>query len=84
MPTIDVRLVECGHQKVQICSQCLHDCNLCIQGADNGGKIGGSGRVDMKPCWQRGVREGFEVAKYTLSRPSGEVLVDACGSEPWL
>lgn len=81
---IRIWTVEGRHEKMQIGGQGGHDGNLARIGADNWGHRLRRLLVRIEPCRQRRIGEWFEMAKDTLCRPRGEILVQTSRDSAWL
>lgn len=84
MPALDVRLVEGGHDQVQVRRQRLHDGYLGRAGPDDGRHHLGRPGVHVQPGRQGGAIQRLEVALNALGRPRVEILPDAGCRAPGL
>lgn len=84
MPSVDVRMVECIHQEVQIrCQRLLHSHLGLVCPYQGSHQLGGPG-IGIEPCGQGGVVQRLEVALHPLRTPRFEILLDTGRCPLWL
>ena len=79
VPAVDVGLVKCRHEQVQVRRQRLHDGDLVLTRPNYGRHEASSARIGVEPRRQRRALKRLEVALHALGGPGVEVLVEALG-----